>query len=129
MMTMSANSERIIEKFKCVVLGMYSDEMFSDGMDVDGMVDFCGKELTIRLRASIMGAEAGLVEVSYPATWWDMLRDQLFPEWATRRWPVRMTTERYNVRELFPPCAAPSMIAYRTHADECGASDDERGQG
>jgi hypothetical protein len=45
-------------------------------------------------------------KVSYPATWWQMFREQYFPKWWVAKFPIRYIIKKRNVTfkvyELYP---------------------------
>lgn len=61
-----------------------------------GLLKYIDKETRVRLSCDIWcHDEQAIVKfepVSYPATWWEHLKQRWFPRWALRRWPVRLTT-------------------------------------
>lgn len=38
-------------------------------------------------------AESHAFEASWPATWWEHVKQRWFPRWALARWPVKMATK------------------------------------
>ena len=63
--------------------------------------------------AYIRRASAGLVgkkrteSVSYPATWWDAVKQRFAPVWFLKRWPAKLTTWTVDAWSLFPELEAP----------------------
>lgn len=64
-------------------------------------------ELILTLHASIYGVKNTLVNVCYPATWWDAVKDRFVP----KRWRayvnIRFTTHTIEKHTLFPSVAVP----------------------
>lgn len=58
-----------------------------------------GRHMCLQLRQTVYGrAEPSQVEVAtYPADWWEAVKQRWAPLWATRRWPVRMTTRTVTI--------------------------------
>jgi hypothetical protein len=42
--------------------------------------------------------ESGTFEASWPATWWEHVKQRWFPRWALAHWPVRLETKRETWR-------------------------------
>jgi hypothetical protein len=46
------------------------------------------------------------LEIKVPTSWWQHLKQDHFPQWAVKKWPVRYKTEsksyQFDVKALFP---------------------------
>lgn len=62
--------------------------------------EFCDGSVR-RIVADIMGKKR-TESVSYPATWWEALKQRFAPAWFLRRWPVQLTTWTVDAFALFP---------------------------
>lgn len=74
----------------------------------DNMMDLVSGQMTLSLRATIMGRTNQEFNISYPQDWWQACKDRWFPAWAKARWPVRRTYHSVKVQELYPTVAVPA---------------------
>ena len=69
-------------------------------------------EFILRFRAVILGEE--LQKVTYPADWWQAVKDRWFPAWLKRRYPVIMNTvEAVALYPSLPAKTAPGYVILR----------------
>lgn len=66
--------------------------------------------------------QQGTLEVSWPASWWQHFKRDFVARrlptlcgWALRRWPVRLTTQRYEASHYLPAERVPDGL---NHDDE-----------
>lgn len=60
--------------------------------------------MRIEMHARIYGKEGQRIEVKWPATWWQHVKERFFPKWALRRWPVT-----YSARVIEAAALAPAL--------------------
>jgi hypothetical protein len=88
-------------------------ELSVSGIEFDLTYDICKNEvprLIVRLNKNIwteqIQDETVTLEVETPATWWQHLKQDLFPKWAIKRWPVKMIKKEkkhtFKTHALFP---------------------------
>jgi len=68
------------------------------GVEYDQMLD----AVVAKLEAFVYGRALGHQEVSYPADWWQALKERWFPPWAKRRWPTKMTRVVMRAVAFYP---------------------------
>lgn len=56
-------------------------------------------------------------EVSYPATWFQHLKQTYFPDWYTKRWPVMLIkkTLRCQVKAYYPEIMDKQKPVFKVH--------------
>lgn len=94
-----------------------------NGREVDllRMLDAETHRMVIRMRGFLWGETVGEHVVSYPADWWQALKDRWFPWWLLRRYPVRRTSVRFDVKAVYPtltfqlPNEPSSLVLLRTY--------------
>ncbi|EGO63540.1 hypothetical protein ALO_12561 [Acetonema longum DSM 6540] len=60
------------------------------------------KEIVYRLTCAVASIFMDEINIRYPTTWWDGFKEQYFPAWFRKRFPVRYTEHNYSVKEYFP---------------------------
>lgn len=55
-----------------------------------------------RVRGYIWAEQLAQHIVEYPADWWQALKARWFPTWALRRWPVRKTRHKIDLKAIYP---------------------------
>jgi hypothetical protein len=100
------NTPKLIElkPFTFVDIERYSANPI-ERVEQDGMFALrCSDadEIEMRFRLRIMATEPERVEVTWPATWWDAVKQRWFPRWALRRWPARMNYVCMERAGLYP---------------------------
>ena len=110
------NSEKL-EKIRLAMLTSLRDELQGDfatiddwDVDVgsDAFLDIT-KELAIRIRGFVYGEEFETAGIRYPRDWWQHFKEQCFPKWAKRRWPVKYRVDRFEARALYPQLSSPEL--------------------
>jgi len=91
------------ERFKFQANKHLMDVCLLHNVDLEACVDWEVRDLVLKLRARILGER--LVEIKYPADWWQALKDRWFPAWAKERWPVCFKT--YDIAALYPLVSMP----------------------
>lgn len=64
--------------------------------------DYMHDQMLHEFRASLAGENQEPYKVETPASWWQHLKQAVFPAWARRRWPVAMTTVTVDVATVYP---------------------------
>jgi hypothetical protein len=75
--------------------------------DIFEQVNFMADDVVLRIKQKMLGTVLEDVHISYPATWWDAVKDQFFPQWMLRRWPAKYKHHDIIVRELYPRLSLP----------------------
>lgn len=82
-------------------------------LTVDRLEDYIHDVLLYSLHTLIpaenLKEETHTVTINYPATWWQMCKEQYFSEWLKKRYPIRYNTKSetvtftaYNLYPKFP---------------------------
>ena len=100
-------------------------------LSVEEVVEHCCEKLVIELRKKLLANKVQQVEetVSYPASWWQHFKEQYFPVWLKKKFPVRkrkvvVRLERWEgyplCRRVFPEMGPPYyyVFTYREENDE-----------
>lgn len=78
----------------------------------------------VKLRALVTSQPLERIEVSYPADWWQAVRERFFPRRWLRRWPAQRVTVELRADRLYPRVAWPEepggihLGVTRLHPDE-----------
>jgi len=93
-----------LERMKFVAYQYISKELakeFAEPCEVD-VLPLLNNMFALRVTQRVLGREVERVAVEYPADWWQAVRERWLPEWAKKRWPVRMRKHQLVARELYP---------------------------
>jgi hypothetical protein len=63
--------------------------------------------LSIRLVVRMLSERPKDETVSYPADWWQAFKEQYFPEWLLRHFPVKMESVIISIAAIYPTVAFP----------------------
>ena len=63
--------------------------------------------LVMSLRAFVTKQNITAQAYTYPATWWDAVKDRWFPAWLLKRFPVDTITVQYKPCYLYPEFVLP----------------------
>lgn len=55
-----------------------------------------------RLVTQVAAEEQKPYVIKSPASWWQQLKQELFPAWLTNKFPVRLKETRLDVKTLYP---------------------------
>lgn len=72
---------------------------------LDDRLAVIGRELIIRLEHKIASQKLDTIVMCKPKTWFDHLKQDHFPKWFKKRFPVRYDYEEYEVSALYPKIA------------------------
>lgn len=73
----------------------------------EAYLDHITGQMVAQLAARVATEELESKSASWPATWWDAVKQRWFPAWLLRRYPVRMESVRIEARALFPTVELP----------------------
>lgn len=73
--------------------------------------------VTCAFTTKIAGETLEVKEATFPADWWQAVKERWFPVWVKERWPVRYASIRIEARALYPKISLPreqfeSVIVY-----------------
>ena len=60
------------------------------------------KALRIQVHGYIWQQDIGQITLQISRDWWQAFKEQFFPAWALRRWPVRYVTTTYDISLWYP---------------------------
>jgi hypothetical protein len=103
--------------------GMASSFAIPVQVAVERIADYAYRQLAVEIRQQVYGRQLETITASYPADWWQALKDRWFPAWALKRWPVRLHTITLTITELYPKLAAPGYAESVAFA-KCERMDD-----
>lgn len=67
------------------------------------IVEILNDMFTVEVKGFVWGEKVDrIVMFEYPATWWQMFKQQYFPEWILERFPVRMQRKYADIYALYP---------------------------
>jgi hypothetical protein len=70
--------------------------------------------VVLQLRAFVLGETVPEVDVTYPSTWWDAVKDRWFPSWSRQWFPVEYRRIKVDKHTLFPSIEIPRHEAVVT---------------
>jgi hypothetical protein len=71
----------------------------------DGYID----RIILRLEAEILGKTTKEISVSYPADWWEAVKERFAPLWIKRKYPIKYKTIKLTAKECYPLIAIPEQ--------------------
>lgn len=77
-----------------------SDELLADQLELTSR--YIGEELILTVKYSIWSGSPKYIKYDVPATWWDMFKEQHFPNWLKNKFPPCYSQEAINVIPYFP---------------------------
>lgn len=90
----------------CTSLAM--DELAaSEMMDMQAHYDVVMRATLVRINRWVLEQEAERILCSYPADWWQAVRQRWAPKWWLKRHPVQMTTKMATVKATYPTLIHP----------------------
>ena len=84
-------------------------------LTIDTYPDPMGNIVVTLMRqiAAYDGSDCNVVEVRYPADWWQAVKQRWFPAWALRRWPVVEIHKRWKAVSMLPDFPLPETMRRR----------------
>jgi len=82
------------------------EEIFSIS-DGDDLRDACQHYKAVLDARMVIWIGKNTKGASWPADWWQALKDRWFPIWAKRRWPVRWRSRSFRAVMFFPQITIP----------------------
>lgn len=70
--------------------------------NVTSEVDKVLGQFLVRLEHFVYSKTLDVIEVKYPASWWQHFKQAFFPQWLLRYFPVKETVVKYDVAALYP---------------------------
>lgn len=58
--------------------------------------------MAVRLKRYVMSERLADETVSWPATWWDAVKERWFPDWLLRRYPVEYKHADFTIYRGYP---------------------------
>jgi len=108
--------ELILEKVRIGLSEYISKEQILN-FNIEIIGDNLTDSIIFKIRGFLMGEklreEKRNWRVSYPSSWWQMLKEQYFPKWLLKKYPVKYTIKKrkvtFKVYEVYPklPIAIP----------------------
>jgi len=101
--------DAVLEKVQWAVMTKLSGAAFAHLVDdvktAGPLIDYGADELLVQARLFLYAIPDQKVEwsCSYPAGWWQHLKQTILPAWVQRWWPVKLTTRTYSA-PMFRAC-------------------------
>ena len=67
-----------------------------------GMIDWAVDGLLFNLQTYLYGRKQTVLDVRYPSTWIEAVKDRWLPKWFRRWWKVRYTLHQIDVMQVWP---------------------------
>jgi hypothetical protein len=91
----------ILKRFRCAVERQISTESYIHAK-MDSLFDYVLGRMRIELERYVWGRSIEIKKVMYPQDWWEAFKEEFFPRWACKRWPVKFRCVSFDVREMYP---------------------------
>lgn len=92
-----------LEKIKLAFVEKVSNELLGAVVDIaDVEDDFIRNMTTLRIQGYLWGELGETRTISYPATWWDAVKQRWFPRWLLVRYPTRFQHHEITLKTLYP---------------------------
>lgn len=104
--------QSVVLKRRLVRVCAQLPELALSERDFSTVFDLQAQALRMEVRKAVFGRKLSEVSVSYPADWWQAVKDRWFPAWAKKRWPVQMKTERLVSTEEYTKISAPDEASF-----------------
>jgi len=89
-----------LEKFKMGIRERL--DRVSPALECDIAVECVADRIEFLVRWHVWNKKLDTYTYSRPKTWWDAFKEEYFPPWALKRWPVIFVTTTIEARVLYP---------------------------
>ena len=102
-----------LEKFTASAFTIISKELADElatapDLNVSAATGLVCNDLVAIMKLHIWGQQLDKVDVKYPANWKEAFREEYFPKFLLKRFPVKYTTKTIDVKVLYPKIALPN---------------------
>jgi len=73
-----------------------------DSLRVDRTLSEVAQNLTFRLEAHVYGNNRNYEIKGVPTSWWQHFKQDVFPAWLLKKFPVKRTVHKIDVVSLYP---------------------------
>jgi hypothetical protein len=81
-----------------ILIPIAKELLHPDNVTVEYLEDYFREHVTVAIKAQIWSEEAGTYK--HPVSWFEMFKQQHFPWWLLKRYPVRYKTVKFTC--LYP---------------------------
>jgi hypothetical protein len=94
-------NQLMLEKVRVLSQERLSGQLLAD-LNFESYRDDILGDLVLRLSSYVMAEETNKIKrsLSYPSNWWQMFKQQYFPEWLKEKFPVKTKTKSWTVRVM-----------------------------
>jgi hypothetical protein len=105
-----------LEKIKFAVLAYVSKELAEEfaiapTAKITDHLNWFSEQIVLQIRQDVFGKQVDIVEIRYPADWWQAFKERWFPKWLLKRYPVIETIETIDIKALYPTINIPNHRA------------------
>jgi len=95
-------SKERLERFRRGASVIIAEELIDIPFDITMDRIPMHRAIMVRLARDVYGKNHEGTTVKYPATWWQAFKEQYFPWWLLKRYPVERTVVYVNFKEIYP---------------------------
>lgn len=96
-------SEIQLEKVKIAFAQKLSNDLLEAVVGFDEVADdFLRNQCTLIVQGYLYGESGTPQTITYPATWWDAVKERWFPGWLVSRYPVAYKEHEITLKTLYP---------------------------
>lgn len=99
----STFSEIELEKIKLGFTEVLSNDLLETMISFDEIADdFIRNRCRLMIQGHLWGESGTPQTITYPATWWDAVKERWFPKWLLTRYPVSYRIHEITLKTLYP---------------------------
>ena len=91
-----------LDKLKLAIFQSVSPHLIDACVEYQEHVYFMADEIRLKVTGYVWAETLESKEFKWPADWWEAFKEQWFPAWALRRWPVRYERHKLDVKAVYP---------------------------
>jgi hypothetical protein len=120
-----------LKRMELVILQYISKELAAEvgiSPEVNCFLEGMAQDVVVRIKVAVLGREMEREEATYPANWWQAVKERWMPAWAKKRWPVKYRKIVLTAMELYPkvslPGRKPVVVITKSDLPDFSADDD-----
>lgn len=94
------------------------EEWLADEVQHEEIVRLYNRTRLLRSFVNLFVQDVYNESVTYPADWWQALKERFFPRWALAWWPVKYTKHTFDVVAAYPGIKFPNRERAYIHTLE-----------
>lgn len=105
--TLDLNAPTInIKEYTLEPITLTSKAMIDPSLpNVEWFIERTKERIMVQAKIRVWSQEVDVQSVTYPADWWQAVKERFAPPWFLKRWPVKTTVWKARVMDTFPSIA------------------------